>query len=430
MDEGTRVLKRYFRREIVSLNIYLIGTGCGTGSLTKEAADILSRAEFLIGAERLIGMFPDSFEKKAATRPEEILSAIQQFEKQNSGRPEKTAGQGNISVLFSGDSGFYSGTRRLLPLLEGYEVKILPGISSLQLLSARCGRPWQEWRLCSAHGLDCDAVKEVCGGRPVFFLTGGKLGPSQLCEQLKEAGLDALPVVVGENLGTDGEKIQRGTAGEFAGKEFAALSVMLADAAPRFSRRAPGLPDEAFERTERVPMTKQFVRAAIMAKLAPGMEEICWDVGTGSGSVAVELALQAGAVYSVERNAEALELAERNRRALGAWNLRLVQGSAPESLRGLPAPDAVFVGGSGGNLREILELVQKKNGRARICISAVTVETLSKAVTILKELGYETDAVQIGISQSRKAAGLHMMTAQNPVWLICGEPSFSSGECL
>ena len=401
--------------------IYLIGTGCGAGSLTRDAADAVRRAVCLIGAERLLGMFPEDKKKTAATRPDDILYAVKESEAENS--------SGDICILFSGDSGFYSGTRRLLPLLEKYDVCVLPGISSLQMFAARCGRTWQDWTLCSAHGTDCDAVKEVCKGYPVFFLTGGKLGPAQLCSQLTEAGLPELSVVIGQNLGTEEEKIVSGKAGDFIHTDFPALSVMLADPAPRPYRRTPGLPDEAFERTDRVPMTKQFVRAAIMAELALGKDDVCWDVGTGSGSVAIEMALQAGAVYSVERDREALELAERNRTALGAWNLRLKEGQAPGPLRDLPAPDAVFIGGSGGNLREIMELVQNKNDKAKVCISAVTLETLSDAVCLLEELGYETDVVQIGISRSRKIGssrpgkktGLHLMSAQNPVWLITGE---------
>lgn len=395
------------------MKIYLIGTGCGAGSITKEAADALQGAVCLIGARRLLDMIPGGIEKIAAVRPEDILSAVKDSEKKDP--------SGKIGVLFSGDSGFYSGTRGLLPLLDGYDVRILPGISSLQVLSARCGRPWQEWRLCSAHGLDRDAVKEVCKGKPVFFLTGGKLGPAELCRQLADAGLEELPVIVGQDLGTDRETITRGTAAAMADETFAPLSVMLAEAAPRPVMRTPGLPDAMFERTDRVPMTKQFVRAAVLSVLAPGPDDVCWDIGTGSGSVAIELALQAGAVYSVERHAEALELAEKNRRKLGAWNLRLREGTAPEALCDLPVPDAVFIGGSSGNLREILELVKEKNEEARICISAVTVETLSDAVRILEELGFKTETVQIGISQSRNVARLHMMAAQNPVWLIAGE---------
>ena len=395
------------------MTIYLIGTGCGAGTLTKEAENAVNGSKCLIGAERLLHMFPDDWDKTAATRQQDIVAAVE--------ASVQKYGPEDISILFSGDTGFYSGTRRLLPLLEKYDVRILPGISSLQLFSARCRRPWQDWRLCSAHGTDCDAVKEVCRGRPVFFLTGGKLGPAQLCAQLRDAGLADLPVVIGQELGTENERICCGTAGAFADDEFAVLSVMLAEAAPRPYRRGPGLPDELFERTQRIPMTKQYIRAAVLASLCPEPDDVCWDVGSGTGSVAIELALQAGAVYSVEQNAEALELAERNRRVFGAWNLRLLQGSAPEALRDLPVPDAVFVGGSSGRLREIIMIIREKNPQARICVSAVTVETLTASVALLNEFGYETDVTQISVSRSRKAAGLHLMTAQNPVWLVTGE---------
>lgn len=393
--------------------IYLIGTGCGVGSLTKEAADAINGAAALIGAERLLRMYPGDVNKTAAVRKEDILNAVKACITDDP--------SGSICILLSGDSGFYSGARSLLPLLEEYDVRVLPGISSLQVLAARCGQPWQDWHLCSAHGTDCDAVKEVCRGVPVFFLTGGKLGPAQLCRQLAEAGLSDLPVTIGEDLGTENEKIVSGKAGDFTDTEFAVLSVMLAEPAPRPYRRTPGLPDETFERIRSVPMTKQYVRAAVLAALALKEDDVCWDVGAGTGSVAIEMALQAGKVFGVERNAEAVELARKNREMMGAWNLQLSEGGAPDSLRDLPAPDAVFVGGSGGKLREILLLVKEKNVQARVCVSAVTVETLSEACSVLDELGYQTDIIQVGISQSRKAAGLHMMTAQNTIWLIKGE---------
>ena len=393
--------------------IYLIGTGCGCGSLTKEAADAIGGAAALIGAERLLRMFPDNVNKTAAVRKEDILAAVKVCLADDP--------CGSVCILMSGDSGFYSGTRSLLPLLEEYDVRVLPGISSLQVLAARCGKPWQDWRLCSAHGTECDAVKEVCGGSPVFFLTGGKLGPAQLCRQLTDAGLSELEVTVGEELGTDKEKIISGKAGDLADTDLAALSVMLAEPAPRPYRRTPGLPDEAFERNSEVPMTKQIVRSAALSALALKENDVCWDVGAGTGSVAIEMALQAGRVYGVERNARALELAEKNRRALGAWNLQLSEGSAPDSLRELPAPDAVFVGGSGGKLREILQLVTEKNMQARICVAAVTVETLSEACSVLDELGFQADIIQVGVSRSRRVGGLHMMTAQNTIWLVKGE---------
>ena len=170
-------------------------------------------------------------------------------------------------------------------------------------------------------------------------------------------------------------------------------------------------------------MTKQEVRAAVLAKLGVGPEEICWDIGTGTGSVAVELALQARAVWAVERNREALRIAERNREKHGAWNLHLKEGRAPETLEGLPKPDAVFVGGSGGQLEEIIGTIYYVNPTARICVSAIALETLQGAIECLRKLGYETEVCQIAVSRSKAAGDLTLMLAQNPVYLITGNPA-------
>ena len=396
------------------MKVTLIGGGCGTAAtLTGEARRALAGAELVLGARRLLEGLPDEVfaagcERLPLTRPEEIVNAI------------RTAGRERVCVLFSGDSGFYSGARRLLPLLEGWETEVLPGVSSVQVLAARLGRPWQDWRLRSAHGVACDPVAEVCGGRPVCFLTGGKTGPAELCRQLAEAGLETLPVAVGEDLTGPGERITRGTAGEFAKLRFPPLSVLLAEAAPRPERRTPGLPDECFRRLEGVPMTKREVRTAALARLAAGPDDICWDIGAGTGSVAIELALQAKGVWGVERNPAALALAEENRRALGAWNLRLIAGEAPAALEQLPDPDAVFIGGSGGRLETILRAVHGRSPRARICVSAIALETLHRACALLEELDYAVEITQLAVSRSRRAGGLHMMLAQNAVYLIGG----------
>ena len=391
------------------MKICLVGCGCGRETLCADAAEAIRSSDALIGAPRLLDLFPETETKIPALSAKEIAEALSSLRCHEA------------CALFSGDSGFYSGARLLLPLLpEKSEWRILPGISSLQLLAARLGEPWQNWRLCSAHGVDCDPVWEVCHGQKVFFLTGGKLGPAELCGMLTEAGLGRLSVAVGEELGSPEERITRGSAGELSKTAFSPLSCMLAEAAPRRQPRTPGLPDSEFERTEKVPMTKQEVRAAALAKLGAGAEDICWDIGTGTGSVAVELALQARAVWAVEQNREALRIAERNREKHGAWNLHLKEGRAPEALEGLPKPDAVFVGGSGGRLEEILRTIYYVNQKARICVSAIALETLQCAIECLRKLGYETEICQITVARSKAAGDLTLMLAQNPVYLITG----------
>lgn len=386
--------------------------GGNPNTLTEDCRQALENASWVIGASRLLEGLPENCTscRVAATRPGEILQLIRSY------------GEDGV-VLYSGDTGFYSGAKVLIPLLEqeGISYTVLPGISSVQLLSAALGRPWQDWFLLSAHGVDCDPVGAVMQGKPVFFLTGGTLGPAELCRLLAEAGLDQLPVVVGEDLSYPQQKIYQGTAGEFAGRTFGSLSVLLVEPAPAVTRRTPGFPDAMFVRGE-VPMTKQEVRAAVLAKLAPGPKDVLWDVGAGTGSVSVELALQAswGRTYGVECDPQACDLIRRNREKLGAWNLKLVEGAAPQALQDLETPDAVFIGGTKGALDEIVELVLSRNPKARICISAICIETLYQAVQALQSRGVEPEVTQISVSRGRAAGSLHLLMANNPVFLIAG----------
>lgn len=378
------------------MKVTLVGTGCG------PVPDI--QADYVTGAARLLEGYPGR--KDAATRAEDILELL------------LTSGCESCAVLYSGDTGFYSGARTLLTLLaeRGIEAEALPGLSSVQVLAARLGRPWQDWTLCSAHGTNCDPVAAVCQGKPTFFLTGGPDGPARLCRELVQAGLGGLPITVGENLGFEGENVSSMTAAQCAGQTFASLNVLLTEPAPRYPRRVPGIPDGEFLRAEGISMTKQDVRAAILAKLAVGSEDVCWDIGAGTGSVSVELALQCRAVWAVERKPEALALARANREKFGAWNLRLAEGNAPAVLKDFPTPDAVFVGGSGGKLPEILQAARRANPKARVCVSAISLETLHTAAAELKN----PEVTQISVSRSRAAGTLHLLLAQNPVLLITG----------
>ncbi len=382
--------------------------GCGCGSLTSEAEKALGEAQLVIGSERLLARYGTEKPQICAVAAPQIMEAVRKADCER------------ICVLFSGDSGFHSGAR-LMPREAGKaDFRVLPGISSLQVLAARLGEPWQDWRLVSAHGTPCDAVSAVCGGRPVFFLTGGEKSPGDLCRELTDAGLGFLKVKVGENLGMEEERITGGTALELEKRKFAPLSVMLSEAAPRRPKRVPGLPDEEFIRTGGIPMTKRTVRASALAMLGVGPEDLCWDIGAGTGSVSVELALQCKMVYGIEKEKEAAALAEENRKKHGAWNLRIVEGSAPDALEGLPAPDAAFVGGSGGRLRDILACILRANPQARICVAAVTLETLQEAEPALRELGCRTEVLLLSAGEGRKAGRYTLMTAQNPVWLIGG----------
>lgn len=397
------------------MNVTLIGMGSGQPeNLTLQGLAALRQADLILGARRLLAVLPAGCteNRAAAYRPDEVAELLQ------------TSGAENAVLVYSGDTGFYSGASSMMEKLEalGVRARVLPGLSSIQLLAAALGRPWQGWNLVSAHGRTCDPVAECMQGRPTFFLTGGSEDPATLCAQLAAEGFGDVQAVVGQCLGTPEEKLFRGSVKELAAGRFNSLSVLLVEAAEVLPRRAPGLPDEAFERGD-VPMTKQEVRAAVLAKLAVRPEDILWDVGAGTGSVSVELALAAprGRVYAVECRPEGCALIKANREKFRTRNLVLVEGLAPAALLDLPAPDAVFIGGSKGSLAAIVDAALDKNPDARICVSAIALESLSAAVAALTAKGRTVQVSQIAVSRARAVGGLHLMMAQNPIYLITGE---------
>ena len=397
------------------MNVTLIGMGSGQPeNLTLQGLAALRQADLILGARRLLAVLPAGCteNRAAAYRPDEVAELLQ------------TSGAENAVLVYSGDTGFYSGASSMMEKLEalGVRARVLPGLSSIQLLAAALGRPWQGWNLVSAHGRTCDPVAECMQGRPTFFLTGGSEDPATLCAQLAAEGFGDVQAVVGQCLGTPEEKLFRGSVKELAAGRFNSLSVLLVEAAEVLPRRAPGLPDEAFERGD-VPMTKQEVRAAVLAKLAVHPEDILWDVGAGTGSVSVELALAAprGRVYAVECRPEGCALIKANREKFRTRNLVLVEGLAPDALSDLPAPDAVFIGGSKGSLAAIVDAALDKNPDARICVSAIALETLSAAVAALTAKGRTVQVSQIAVSRAKAVGGLHLMMAQNPIYLITGE---------
>lgn len=397
------------------MNVTLIGMGSGQPeNLTLQGLAALRQADLILGARRLLAVLPAGCteNRAAAYRPDEVAELLQ------------TSGAENAVLVYSGDTGFYSGASSMMEKLEalGVRARVLPGLSSIQLLAAALGRPWQGWNLVSAHGRTCDPVAECMQGRPTFFLTGGSEDPATLCAQLAAEGFGDVQGVVGQCLGTPEEKLFRGSVKELAAGRFNSLSVLLVEAVEGLPRRAPGLPDEAFERGD-VPMTKQEIRAAVLAKLAVRPEDILWDVGAGTGSVSVELALAAprGRVYAVECRPEGCALIKANREKFRTRNLVLVEGLAPDALSDLPAPDAVFIGGSKGSLAAIVDAALDKNPDARICVSAIALESLSAAVAALTAKGRTVQVSQIAVSRAKAVGGLHLMMAQNPIYLITGE---------
>ena len=393
--------------------VTLLGIGMdGEKTLTAEALQAVRSADALIGAARMLAPF-EHLHKEAfkAVKSADIASFIASSDKDT------------FAVLFSGDTGFYSGAKGLSELLESRdfpcEVRILPGIGSLSYFCAKIGRSWQDVKAISLHGREMDLVRCVRENPAVFTLLGGQSGAKDALQSLADAGLGSLRCAAGERLGYPDERISEGTAEELLQKSFDPLCVLLVENPYwRSFSTSHGLADDVFERAD-VPMTKQEVRSVSLSKLRPGKGSIIWDVGAGSGSVSVECALLApeGMVWAIEKEEDACALTRRNAEKLGARNLQVVCGSAPKALADLPAPSHVFIGGSSGNMEEIIRVILEKNPHARIVANAVTMETAAE-LTALSTLFSFSEVCCLNVSRGRKAGRYQLMTAQNPVYIF------------
>lgn len=391
------------------MKIYIIGTGMdGVKTLTKEAADAIEGAEVLIGAERMLEPFSD-LGKKLFTeyRSDEIVRYIE-------GNSFSSA-----AVLMSGDCGFFSGAKKLNEKLAKYSPEIICGISSPVYLCSKLGKEWSDCFFVSLHGKKANIVRNVRTHKKTFFLLGGDITAAEVCRQLCAYGMGSVTVHIGKELGYGSEMILSGTASDLADSGAEGLCVMLCEN-PDHERFIPiGIADDEFIRGN-VPMTKSEVRAVAVAGLDIGDDTVCWDIGSGTGSVAVEMALHCGngTVCAVEKNPEAVELIDKNKIKFGCDNIALYSGEADDLIKQLPVPDAVFIGGSGGQLCSIIETAFAMNRNLRLTVTAVSLETLSQCTAIFDKLGLEAEITQIAVTRTRKVVKHTMLNAENPIWII------------
>lgn len=409
--------------------VTIIGAGPGNPDLLSRAAlDAIDIADVVIGAHRaLVGIdVPPDVVRCELVKTADIVAAL-----------TDAASWQRAVVVMTGDVGLFSGARRLVEALSGdaqVDVRVIPGISSASYLAARLARPWQDWRFASAHGVACDIVAEAERAGELFLVTSGGEDPSRLSGVLVQAGFGDARVTVAERLSYPDERITCATASEIAGQTFDDLNVMLIEfaggaASSRWPYASSGIPDELFIRGD-VPMTKQEVRAVALAKLRLAATDTVWDVGAGTGSVSIEAALvaRAGSVWAVERNAAGVRLIRENADAFGCGNVHAVPGVAPEALAKLPVPDAVFVGGSAGELPSIVEAALEKNSQVRLCVPCVTVETLTEACALLSGSRFKGfEACQVSAARAEAVGSHHLMKAQNPVFLVSARGAGGEG---
>ncbi len=396
--------------------VSIVGIGPGSRSaMTNEALAAIARADCLIGAKRMIEAVRTPEHRVCeAIAPGDIAEFIMKH-------PECR----RFAVVMSGDTGFYSGTKKLIPLLGNCRVEVIPGLSSLSYLCSKLGTSYEDVYPVSLHGRDHDIVPDVRSHSRVFALVGGEDGIGRMCRALVGAGLGNVRISVGERLSYPDEKITSGTAAELAEGRYPSLSAALIENGSPDEIVTPGFPDTAFIRGSGengvVPMTKSEVRAVCLSKLELTERSVCWDIGAGTGSVSVEMALRAkkGEVYAVERRADAAGLIRENAARFSVGNLKIIEGPAPDACAGLPAPTHAFIGGSSGNMREIIRLLLEKDPHVRIVATAVSLESAAELNECSKEFPFtDTETVLVQVARGRKAGDYNLMTGQNPVYIF------------
>lgn len=396
--------------------VTLLGIGMGSPkTLTLEGQEAVRNADLIVGAKRMVDAVrlsgQDVFYEYRSKEIAEYLIA----------HPEYT----KVVVALSGDVGFYSGAKKLAELL-GPDTEMICGISSVVYFMSKIGLSWDDAKIVSAHGKTCNLISLIRTNRKVFAILGTGDGVRKLAEKLTFYGMGDVILHVGENLSYDNEKILAKPARDLVSYEGDPLSVICAynpGAEPELATH--GLPDEEFIRGK-APMTKTEVRTVSLAKLRLPKDAICYDIGAGTGSVSVEMALRAseGAVYAIEKKEDALALLHENKKKFALDHMHIVPGTAPEALEALPVPTHAFIGGSSGNMKEIVELLLNKNPQVRIVINCITLETVGEALDCIRELEKqetyqcESEVVQLCASRSKNIGRYHMMMGENPIYII------------
>lgn len=331
----------------------------------------------------------------------------------------------DVVMAVSGDPLMYSLYRTICndPISEGWEVDLIPGVGSLQMLGAAFGETMEEALIISVHGRAKTAgsiALAVAENPKVFFLCSKEQGPAWLSQIMLDYHMDHVTVCAGANLSYEDELLESGTPEEMVQKEFPSLCVaMIKNPEPHQIVRPCFLSDEDFER-DKTPMTKEEIRVLILHKMKLHPDDIVWDIGAGTGSVSIECARQVpfGTVHSVERNETAVKLIYKNKEKFSADNLFIYEGDAAKTACTLPEPDKVFIGGSGKELSQILETIAAFPKKIKVVISAVTIETIAEANELLGKYDTDFDVIQATVGRGRKIGNYHIVDTNNPVMIF------------
>lgn len=410
------------------MEITLAGIGMGNrNGLTKEVQEKIVEADILLGAERMIRSYRPRIEKKPFYLAKQIIPYLQEIQKKYPMENLK------VVVLFSGDSGFYSGCQSLYHDLQE-EINagqlqavshIMPGISSVAFLAACIGESYQDAAICSMHGKELyNLARRIQTERKMFMIMSGVKDVNRLGEVLIKAGMSDCEITTGYQLSYAKQQIKKRTPGECMElKEEGLYTCFVKNPNVIHKNLTHGICDGEFIR-DKVPMTKEEVREVSICKLKLYQGAVVFDIGSGTGSMAMEMAglshnIQ---IYAIEQKKEAVSLIWRNKEKFQLENVVVIESKAPEGLQNLPKPSHAFIGGSGGNLKEILQALYEMNPDMRVVINAISMETICEIKEILTLYPIKNkEIVQIQVSRAKEAGKYHLMQAENPVWICVFE---------
>ena len=406
------------------MEITLAGIGMGNrNSLTKEVEERIENSDVLLGAERMLKSYRPRIEKKPFYLAKQILPYLQEMQKKYPMESLK------VVVLFSGDSGFYSGCQSLYRALQEEineeklqaAIHIMPGISSVAFLAACIGESYQDAAICSMHGKElCNLARRIRTEKKTFLIMSGVKDVNRLGEALIKAGMSECEITTGYQLSYAEQQIRKMTPKECQDlKEEGLYTCFVKNPGAVHKNLTRGTADNEFIR-DKVPMTKEEVREVSICKLKLHQGAVVFDIGSGTGSIAMEIAglspdIQ---VYAIEQKKEAVSLILQNKEKFQLENVTVIEAKAPEGLQSLPKASHAFIGGSGGNLKEILQALYEMNPNMRVVINAISMETICEMKEILALHQVENEEiVQMQVSRAKKAGRYHLMQAENPVWI-------------
>ncbi|MBI2848354.1 MAG: precorrin-6y C5,15-methyltransferase (decarboxylating) subunit CbiE [Chloroflexi bacterium] len=402
--------------------VHIIGVAPrGADSLIPEAHYLVQRAEMLLGGKRLLDMFPGSPAQKIAVTDnlDEITSLI-----------KSNLGSKRLVVLASGDPNFFGIARHLTESLGTDVIDIIPNVSAVQLAFARIKESWDDAVFVSVHSRPIETVVEtVRAHRKVCILTDNKNGPAEIASELQRHGIANCRAYVCQDLGSDKEDIFESDLYSLPEMKFSPLNVVVLvrePLEPEPPQQLLGIPESRFSlrSPQKSLITKLEIRVVSLAKLCLTEESTVWDIGAGSGAVSIEASHLArrGKVFAIEKNAGDIAVIRENMRRFDRCNIEVVQAAAPDGLEGLPDPDAVFVGGSGGRMAEILRLVCRRlKAGGRIVVNLATIERLQPVCDELRENGCSVETTLLNVARSQELLGLTRLEALNPVFIIAGQ---------